>query len=162
MSSVPPSRILFAMLFAVLFSQQVFAADSKTAEGSKDTLWESYGMALKNARADSLPIFVEFYADWCVPCRVMAANVFTDARVIKILKENFHSVRLNVESKQEVFCEGKVLPIDKCYSEELKLQGLPAFVILDYRGISMLSFNGAFSAESLERFLNKLLYEGVH
>lgn len=151
------SMTYFVLLTLLSFS---FAQGKSAKESKNNGLWESYGIALKQAQEDHLPIFVEFYADWCIPCQVMEANVFSEDSVAKVLKQNFHPVRLNVDSSQEILCEGKRLTVQKCYSEQLKLQGIPTFVILNEKGVSMLSLSGAMSAEGMQIFLKKILNEG--
>ena len=75
--------------------------------------------ALTLAKKDKRPVFVEYYADWCVPCQVMQANVFSDKEVQKKIEDNFYAVRLNVDSMDSVFCENKIVPIKECYTSVL-------------------------------------------
>ncbi|MBO5950390.1 MAG: thioredoxin family protein [Fibrobacteraceae bacterium] len=125
-----------------------------------DSFWKPMQEALMLAKKDKRPIFVEYYADWCVPCQVMQANVFSDKAVQKKIEDNFYAVRLNVDSMDSVFCESKNVPIKECYTSVLKLQGIPSYVILDYSGVSLLSLSGAMGKEGMLRFLDKILYEG--
>lgn len=127
---------------------------------AKEMVWEPMDKALAAAQKDKLPLFVEYYADWCVPCQVMDANVFTNQEVQQKIKNNFHAVRLNVDSKEIISCEGKKVSINKCYSEILRLQGIPSYVILDSNGMSLLSLSGAMGTLGMLRFLDKILYEG--
>ena len=36
---------------------------------------------LAQAREDSVPVILDFYADWCISCKVMERNVFSDPKV---------------------------------------------------------------------------------
>ena len=51
-----------------------------------------------DARAQSIatgkPMLIDFYADWCVDCKVLDAEVYTDARVIEASKR-FVAVKIN-------------------------------------------------------------------
>lgn len=127
---------------------------------ASESFWVSMNEALTFAKEKNKPVFVEYYADWCVPCQVMDANVFTDSTLKKVITDNFYAVRLNVESKEKIFCEGKMTSVEKCYSEVLKLKGTPSFVILDSNGIALLSISGSMSKATMKRFFDKILYEG--
>lgn len=51
-----------------------------------------------DARAQSIatgkPMLIDFYADWCVDCKVLDAEVYTDARVVEASKR-FVAVKIN-------------------------------------------------------------------
>lgn len=148
--------LIFSLL---LVAGCAFAADS--APESPPNIWLSYKDAFAAAVKDHRPVFVAFYADWCVPCRVMEANVFPDDQVAGILQKEFHPVHLDIESEEEIPCEGKKLSIKKCFTDQLKLKGLPSFVVFDERGVSLLSFSGAMGAVSMKKFLTKILNDGI-
>ncbi|PSF04968.1 thiol:disulfide interchange protein [Marinobacter fuscus] len=40
---------------------------------------------LAEARRNSQPVMLDFYADWCISCKIMERNVFSDAQVIQAL-----------------------------------------------------------------------------
>lgn len=125
-----------------------------------ENLWEPLSLALSAAKKDARPIFVSYYADWCVPCQVMDKNVFEDSTIVSVLKNNFHPVKLNVDSEEKIFCEGKKLSTRKCFYETLNLRGIPSFVVLASDGMSVLSFSGAFGTDGMLLFLQKILHEG--
>ena len=38
--------------------------------------WMDYSTALEKAKTEPKLIFVDMYADWCIPCRVIKKNVY--------------------------------------------------------------------------------------
>ncbi len=49
------------------------------------------------ANAQGKYIFIDFYADWCVPCKWMDETTYTDQGVINTLKSNFVPVKVNID-----------------------------------------------------------------
>lgn len=45
------------------------------------------------------PIYLDFYTDWCVPCKVMDKEVFQDKLVGDYYNEHFVSYKINAESE---------------------------------------------------------------
>ncbi|HON17957.1 MAG TPA: thioredoxin family protein [Salinivirgaceae bacterium] len=61
-----------------------------------------YEQGLKCARQTGKPIFIDFTGHGCVNCREMEANVWSDPRVQKILRDNFIIIALYVDDKTEL------------------------------------------------------------
>ncbi len=56
---------------------------------------ESFQEAVENARQQSKPIFIDFYADWCIPCKQMDRTVFSDPDVGTFMNKHFISIKLD-------------------------------------------------------------------
>jgi len=59
-----------------------------------------YEQALKCAREQKKPLFIDFTGHGCVNCREMEANVWSDPEVLKRLKNDFVVVALYVDDKK--------------------------------------------------------------
>jgi len=59
-----------------------------------------FEQGLACAKAENKPIFIDFTGHGCVNCREMEANVWSDARVQKILREDYIIIALYVDDKQ--------------------------------------------------------------
>ena len=49
------------------------------------------------AKKEDKLIFVDFYTDWCAPCRVMDQKVFTDPNTGAFMNEHFINYKVNME-----------------------------------------------------------------
>lgn len=58
-----------------------------------------YEQALACAREQNKPLYVDFTGHGCVNCREMEANVWSDPRVLKMLREDYIIVALYVDDK---------------------------------------------------------------
>jgi len=53
--------------------------------------------ALAEAKEEKKIIFLDAYASWCGPCKLMSANTFTDASVGEFFNKNFISYKMDME-----------------------------------------------------------------
>lgn len=87
-----------------------------------------------------IPVLVDFYADWCVPCKMMAP-------IIKDLAEKYEGRvkvgKLNIEENPEMAGKYKIMTIPTC------------LVVKD--GKEMETTRGSVSKSELENILERVL-----
>lgn len=148
------------IFYAVFFSGVVFAApNSGKAPVIPQSLvqWMDYNTALEKAKTEPKLIFVDMYADWCIPCRVMDKNVYMNPTVASILNKKFYPVKLDVDSEAPIICDGKKASAKKCFSEVWELNVLPSFVLVAPKGLSILTVTDSMSPQEMQMLLDKFL-----
>lgn len=113
----PRSPISALTLRALLVTVCLMAVASTLGE----VVWEkSFATAIKKAVASKKPIFVDFYAEWCGPCKMLESDVFSDPRV-KSLLEQAVCLRIDVDQNQ-------------ADAEKFKVTGIPRLLLLSSDG----------------------------
>ena len=119
--------------------------------------WMDYTEALKTAKKTPKLIFVDLYADWCIPCRVMDANVYSDASVASLLNTRFLPVKLDADSQDSIVCDGQKNTVQRCYFDVWELSALPAFVLIAPKGLTILTVTDSMSPQELQIMLYQFL-----
>jgi thiol:disulfide interchange protein len=92
-------------------------AEVPTKNPSKELVFiesDNLSSVLEIAQKEKKPVFIEFYADWCAPCKVLEQEVFTQRPTFTYLNKNFlnYSVDFSSESGKRIasIYEVKTLP----------------------------------------------------
>jgi len=98
---------------------------------------------LRDAKSSGKYIFVDFYTDWCKPCKWMEKSVFTDTKVAAYFNEHVISYRINAEKNELELVE------------EMNLAGYPTLMIFNSDGNKVLENVGALDGVALIGFAKK-------
>ena len=102
------------------------------------TTLEEMQEAQKKASDQMLMVFVDVYATWCGPCKLMDKEVYTDPSVTEYMNANFVSVRMDGETDY-----------GRKYAAEQKLEGYPSMFIFSDDGEPISKVVGFTPAEKL-------------
>lgn len=88
--------------------------------------WIPYDQSIiEKAVEEKKPLIIDFYAEWCGPCRVMERVVFTDPEVIR-LSRNLITMRLDLT---------RVRPFHDEVMRKYQILGIPALVFINREGV---------------------------
>ena len=103
-----------SLTVVVLTAAMIVCGSSMAAEIPWSTDIEE---SLQRAAANGQPVLMEFTADWCVFCKKMEKNTFTNADVAQRISRNFVAVKVDADQNKDLV-------------KELGIKGLPAILIV--------------------------------
>ncbi|WP_255301857.1 thioredoxin fold domain-containing protein [Butyricimonas sp. Marseille-P3923] len=87
-------RIKYVLVFLLMGMMGSLSAQITFFQGT-------FEEALKKAKAEKKDVFVDFYTEWCGPCKVMSQKVFTVPEVGDYFNTHFVSCKLNAEASEQ-------------------------------------------------------------
>lgn len=107
-------------------------------EFTEVTTAEEMDTARQQALEQGKPLFVDVYANWCGPCKMMDRDVYTDQEVADYMNSNLINVKLDGE-----------IPYGTQFARENGLEGYPSMFLFDREGGRMNSLVGFMEAPEL-------------
>jgi thioredoxin-like negative regulator of GroEL len=99
--------------------------------------------ASEAAQKANLPMFIDFWADWCAPCRIMDAEVYPDPRVIRAFEQKAIGVRIHFDLQQDV-------------ARRYNVSGLPYLLFTNSHGTPLVYSRGLMEAEDLAKVIEAM------
>lgn len=135
----PIMRQLLSLCLVVLFTASSFtpANDDESKAGIQFTS-ARWADILKKAKAENKLIFLDAYASWCGPCKMLQKNVFTQKTVGDYFNKKFINVKMDMEKG-----EGPAL------AQMYPLEAYPTLLFINGNGRVVKKAIGYMSADDL-------------
>jgi thiol:disulfide interchange protein len=110
---------------------------------------DDWNLALKTAHDQNKLVFLDIYATWCGPCKMLKQYTFTDSSVGEFFNKNFISVSVDGEKG-----------VGPQLAQQYSIEGYPTLVVADATGKPVLLTVGYIPADVLMQFANEALKKG--
>ena len=104
--------------------------------------WQTFEEGLASAPRTNRPILLDFWADWCAPCKVMDADVYTTDEVVRAA-EPFVAVRIDYDRKPAL-------------ARRYGVSDIPTIVVTDSYGSELFRYTGYLDAAAFREMLGSL------
>jgi len=126
-------KTLFSILIIAVAAYMLWPVDRKSPE------WIYYDETMyEDAMQNGDKIFLDFYADWCIPCKELDALTFSDERVIKELS-TFKTFK--VDMTQSLSEETEKL------RDKFEIVGMPTLIVINSYGEEVKRITGFMNAD---------------
>ncbi len=106
----------------------------------------TFAEALQKAKEEHKIIFLDAYASWCMPCKMMAKRTFTKEKVGTFYNKNFINLKIDMEKG-----EGVEL------SRKLGVTAYPSLFFINEKGVIIAKSVGYHTASALLDIGNQVI-----
>ena len=107
---------------------------------------QDWNKALQQAKDEKKLVFVDIYATWCGPCKLLKKNTFSNEEVGTFFNSNF--INVSVDGEKTVGPE---------LAKKFSLEGYPTLIVTDADGNPLLYTVGYIDAPTLMKFAKEAL-----
>ncbi|MES2457392.1 MAG: thioredoxin family protein [Bacteroidota bacterium] len=142
---------VFTIVMLLSISRIAQAQESVGIKFEDKLSWEQ---VLQKAKQEKKYVFVDIYTTWCVPCQVMAKNIFTQAKAGEFFNKSFINVavQMDVTKKDNAFVKSwykDAANLERVY----KIESYPSYLFFNPDGELMHRINGG--SATVDDFVSK-------
>ncbi len=151
------TTILLALLAVALVAITYSLVESSSPvypDSSNNKLaWLTFNAGMDRSAKENKKILVDVYTDWCSWCKKMDKEVYTDSKVIALLRDKFVVVKLNAESSNKLSYNGKEFT-EQEFARALGIDGYPTTVFFQPDSKPITRIPGYMEAKAFANVLN--------
>ncbi|MHB8580300.1 MAG: protein-disulfide reductase DsbD family protein [Ignavibacteriaceae bacterium] len=137
---------IFKITFSIILI--AIAAYALIPEKKNSIEWKSYSEnSLSQSTSLNRGAIIDFYADWCIPCKELDASTFSNPKVIEESK-NFITLKANMTKT--------LSPDVEQLRDKYKIVGVPTILILNSEGKEIQRITGFVNAKEFSEMLEKV------
>ena len=137
---------IFKIVFSVLLV--VIAVYALIPSNKKSIGWQHYKPEIAPVSlSGSKGMIIDFYADWCIPCKELDANTFSDERVIA-LANNFVTIKADMTKS--------LSPDVEALRNKYNIVGVPTVLIINDKGKEVQRLTGFVNADEFIKLLKSV------
>jgi thiol:disulfide interchange protein len=138
--------VLIAVASAYAFTVKAPVTKNISTEKGINFIEQDWNKALQQAKENKKLVFLDIYATWCGPCKMLKKNTFTDEAAGKFFNENFINVSIDGEAG-----------VGPELAQRFNIIGYPTLIIADADGNVVLQTAGYVDADYLINFAKEAL-----
>ena len=136
---------IFKIAFSVLIlAISVYAFIPKERNS---VAWKPYAEGVIPEQIDASGVIIDFYADWCIPCKELDAYTFSDPKVIEESK-NFYTFKADMTKSLSDEVEA--------LRNKYNILGVPTVLILDNKGNEVKRITGFVNADEFYEIIRNV------
>lgn len=131
------------------------ASSSDTASlkpGTEAITWHKFDEGMALAAKENKKVLVDVYTDWCVWCKKMDKEVYTDGQIAKIIEKDYVAVKFNPEGQEVVTLNNEHLN-GSLFTQAMGVSGYPSTLIFGADGKPITKIDGFQEAKEFATLL---------
>ncbi len=133
-------RLILILILPLLLG----ASSMETAPTKVNFYKGSLAAAQEKAREEGKLLFIDFYASWCSPCRLMDEYTFTDSELAKYMDDKYIPVKINIDDFDGF-----------AYKQQYNINLLPTLMVMNCDGKEIERKEEGLVPSTMTKFLSK-------